>query len=405
MKKLLLIAFIAISINGSAQWVLQNSGTVNNLQDVYFLNSNVGYLCDASGYTRKTTNGGANWNIIGASNLVYGPIWFTSVDTGYGAGNAQLLKTTDGGLTWNVSCSTHGGSINFISSNIGFFSSMNSTNDTTIIFKTINAGVSWSRISSFPTMGAPQKLQFINSTIGFLVVDQDGIYKTIDGGITWIPKLIPDQFYSFQSVYFPSPNIGYLIGTYDSIYKSTDAGETWHAQINTNSSTFYSVFFTDDNHGYVVGGDGISQGAILKTVDGGTNWTLDLSLVQTLGVVFFPNANTGYTCGTNGTIYKIDLPTGINELSETNEINIYPNPATNEFQVTSSKFKVKSVNIYNVMGEEILPFDKLRMTPNESVTIDISSYAKGVYFVEVQTDGSAGSPQGSGVLRKKLIKE
>ena len=94
----------------------------------------------------------------------------------------------------------------------------------------------------------------------------------------------------------------------------------------------------------------------------------------------------------------------INEETETNEISIYPNPATNEFQVTSSKFKVKSVNIYNVMGEEIWSFDKLRMTENESYTIDVSSYAKGVYFVEVQTDGSAGSPQGS-VLRKKLIKE
>ena len=87
-------------------------------------------------------------------------------------------------------------------------------------------------------------------------------------------------------------------------------------------------------------------------------------------------------------------PSGITSYKKEENITIYPNPATNVFSITSTD-KIKEVILYNVLGCEILSFDKLRMTTNE--TIDISTVSKGIYFAEIKTE--------IGIVRKKIIKE
>ena len=62
-----------------------------------------------------------------------------------------------------------------------------------------------------------------------------------------------------------------------------------------------SVFFTAADTGYVVGRDG----TILKTTNGGTNWTAQTSgTTNVLNSIYFTDANTGYTVGEIGTILK-----------------------------------------------------------------------------------------------------
>ncbi len=92
---------------------------------------------------------------------------------------------------------------------------------------------------------------------------------------------------------------------------------------------------------------------------------------------------------------------GINELTNSPEILISPNPATSSITITSST-NIKEIKVFDVMGCEILSFDNLRMT--ESVSVDISSISKGIYFLEIQTDGSASSPTNN-VIRKKFVKQ
>ena len=63
----------------------------------------------------------------------------------------------------------------------------------------------------------------------------------------------------------------------------------------------YSVFFTDTLTGFAVG----SQGTIIKTSDGGINWTSQFSgTTKGLGSVCFINENIGYCAGHQGTIIK-----------------------------------------------------------------------------------------------------
>jgi len=73
----------------------------------------------------------------------------------------------------------------------------------------------------------------------------------------------------------------------------------WLLQNSGTENTLKSVFFTDDQTGFITG----DQGTILKTTDGGTHWmSLDAGTSSSLNSVFFINTDTGYIAGNNGVI-------------------------------------------------------------------------------------------------------
>jgi hypothetical protein len=114
---------------------------------------------------------------------------------------------------------------------------------------------------------------------------------------------------------------------------------------------------------------------------------------------------TYYYTDTNGcmasdaSVITIDLCTNIQSINnEQPTIEIYPNPTTGQLTVNSEQLTIKEIKIYNILGEELIA-----TTPNNNQsTIDITQYSKGLYFAEIKTDGSAGSPT---IVRKKIIKE
>ena len=401
MKKTLLITLLFSHFIATAQWVQQNSTTAINLSTVFFPTDQVGYVVQENGYLLKTTNGGTNWNNIGP-HYFSGPFWFTSIDTGYAVGVGGILKTVNGGLTWvdNFTDSISISAIHFPTKNIGYAQCWNFTYDSILIYKTINAGLSWQRINSFMTLngtigGIPGSIFFTNATTGFLLVNTDGIYKTTNGGAHWVKKSNTNG--SLFGISFPSDSIGYVVG--DSTYKTTDAGNTWHFQNNPNSTLSYSVSFTDINTGYAVGGDGMTTGTIVKTIDGGINWTLSFSDPQTFSTVYFSSANTGYVCGQGGKIYKYSLPNGIENYNEINSLAIYPNPSNGKFQVSITKnnqaIGVKDVKVYDMVGRVIWESNS---PSGNTFNVDISGYATGIYYLNAISE--AGD-----IDLKKLIKE
>ncbi len=74
-----------------------------------------------------------------------------------------------------------------------------------------------------------------------------------------------------------------------------------------------------------------------------------------------------------------ELPsTGIDKiLTDTDEINIYPNPAKDIIQISSTKNKiVKKIEIYSVSG-------KLVKADNQTNEINISKLKNGIYFIKI----------------------
>ena len=82
-----------------------------------------------------------------------------------------------------------------------------------------------------------------------------------------------------------------------------------------------------------------------------------------------------------------------NDLSENEELIIYPNPATDELGITNYELGIKEVAIYNVLGKCIQQLT----TNNQQPTLNISSLDKGIYFIELKSK--------EGIRRKKFVKQ
>jgi hypothetical protein len=97
-------------------------------------------------------------------------------------------------------------------------------------------------------------------------------------------------------------------------------------------------------------------------------------------------------------IWKLPLSelVGIKENLTINNINLYPNPATNTLSLNLSqlqKLQNASLSIYDIQGKLLLH----QNISHAQTQIDISSFAKGIYIVKVQTDKET--------LQSKFVKE
>lgn len=106
---------------------------------------------------------------------------------------------------------------------------------------------------------------------------------------------------TLQSVCFLNKDTGFVAGGSGTMLKTIDGGANW-SQLNTGIQQFLrSVHFPNKAVGYAVGmGD-----TIIKTIDGGATWTTKFSGSSFfLNAVRFVNADTGYVVGSSGTILK-----------------------------------------------------------------------------------------------------
>ena len=89
-------------------------------------------------------------------------------------------------------------------------------------------------------------------------------------------------------------------------------------------------------------------------------------------------------------IVYVDWTTDIYETSNDSNIQLYPNPTNG--QVTIKADGLRQIRVFNVMGQEV----KCLTTPEDNVTIDLSSQPKGCYFIETTTE--------QGCSTKKIVK-
>jgi hypothetical protein len=76
-----------------------------------------------------------------------------------------------------------------------------------------------------------------------------------------------------------------------------------------------------------------------------------------------------------------------------NPLSVYPNPATSNVTIqNTAASNLSKVNLYNILGEQILSFD---LRANESKSMDVSNLSKGIYFINYMDGNKATS--------KKLI--
>lgn len=95
--------------------------------------------------------------------------------------------------------------------------------------------------------------------------------------------------------------IFYFISIYIFLFQTISAQSGWVVQSSGTSEYLQSVFFIDQNNGWIAG----LMGVLLKTTDSGTNWIIQNSgTTEGLNSVFFINQTVGWVVGSNGIIKK-----------------------------------------------------------------------------------------------------
>jgi hypothetical protein len=83
-------------------------------------------------------------------------------------------------------------------------------------------------------------------------------------------------------------------------------------------------------------------------------------------------------------------PSGIKNIHTTNQLNIYPNPAQNNFTIETSSAEKQNVLVYDINGKQVLA-----QTINGNTNIDISNFNAGVYNVSITNN--------IGITNKRLV--
>ena len=148
------------STDGGNTWTAKYNFATGSSPRIQFVNSNVGWVINASNDIFRTTNGGNTWTAA-STGMFLQDLFFVDALHGWVSGvNGQAARTTDGGITWTaMNVGT-----NFIQA---------------LYFKNQNEG--WS-------LGLTTR-------------------KTTDGGLTWTANLSDGVSLKFRSMDFSDPRL------------------------------------------------------------------------------------------------------------------------------------------------------------------------------------------------------
>ena len=343
----------------------------------------------------KTTNGGTNWTLISSGNFCYiNTIQFLNENTGYAAGGYTglqpqfdkgqfILKTTNGGVNWTTAwymiiselpVDIDIKDLHFINANTGWACSSQ-----TSILRTTNGGLNFTFHVITPYF-YKKAIFFVNSQKGWTAGDSGRIASTSNGGLNW--NMQPDLMtQTINSLYFLNEQTGYACNSTGYLFNTTNAGTNW-TSTQIASTPMHSIFYTDENHGWIAGTD--------RIIGYDTSFFNSYSSGGNLKSISFCDTLYGWACGGSHMLYT--STGGTTRISSNNnsipaeyilEQN-YPNPFNPYTTINyglPNNGTVK-LTVYNLLGKKVaaLVNDEYKSAGSHSTTFDGSTLSSGVYL-------------------------
>jgi photosystem II stability/assembly factor-like uncharacterized protein len=339
-------AFILHTVDGGVTWSSQLL-VPNRLHDLDMLDPSHGAACGSDGRVALTVDGGDLWQTsnIGWLAGIYPDLYSVSMPTASsactGGDNGALFETTDL-VNWNALSNRL--TFNDLVSICSVGGDEVWTCGESTILHSSDAGAGW-EVQDVPTGtgGQLNDIVFVDGNTGFACgADGPGcVIRTQDGGQTWEdctpagPTLQP-----LFSIDFADPVNGAAVGDAGEIVVTHDGGESWTRESGLTTKHLGDICFGEDMSGLVSGDDGTilhfdlsadswavqysgtSQdlhglfclnsdtawtvgwnGMVLRTYNGGMNWTQIAMTGNDYGDVWFTDALNGFLTGLNGAVY------------------------------------------------------------------------------------------------------
>lgn len=253
-------------------------------------------------------------------------IWFLDPQCGWAVNsNGQIVHTEDGFATWEQQFHDAGvylRCVGFASATRGWVGTL--TPDRQLL-ETSDGGAGWALVAGLPEL-AP------SAVCGMSVVSESVVYasgtnypnrparmmRTVDGGASWQAWDMSEHATLLVDTYFTDADHGWVVGgqatvpdpTRDDVravvLRTEDGGQTWvnkaaHLGAELPLGEWgWKIYFLDERIGFVAL-ESFTRGAILKTSDGGDTWTrIEINDPQgnaNLEGVGFVDENTGWVGG------------------------------------------------------------------------------------------------------------
>ncbi|MCK4537763.1 MAG: hypothetical protein KAV42_03080 [Candidatus Krumholzibacteria bacterium] len=247
---------------------------IHNANSIFFLDSDHGWVAGQEGTILVTVNGGIEWVPVKVGDEDLKSISFLDHMNGWLVGkDNSIYNSDDGGLTWNRQLFPS------YSQDDDFFDVLffNSTKGFVLgypgVFVTEDGGVEWQNnwLPVVPARGA-WDMSLVDEIRGYLLgsrwteSDPELLYRTDDGGLNWwaVEGSNASILRTILTIEFLDMSTGWAGG--GMVLKTVDGGSNWQVQLE--ASTVREFDFIDQATGFAVGGH-----TILKTIDGGSVWT------------------------------------------------------------------------------------------------------------------------------------
>ena len=77
------------------------------------------------------------------------------------------------------------------------------------------------------------------------------------------------------------------------------------------------------------------------------------------------------------------IPTGITDVNSTNNVVVYPNPATDNININLGTVSAAEISIIDLQGRQV---SYTKHSGNQLVTLPVSILPNGLYIVRVQSE-------------------
>ena len=391
-------------------------------EDLYFINENTGWIVDGQKIYR-TTDGGASIQLQFNDTVnepYFRSVAFNNSQLGWvGALEGLLYRTTNAGINWirmdtMITPKPVGICDISVVGNNYFFGSGKYSGPTNLI-KSTNAGASFEYIDMGAYASQLVGIKFFSPDSGFIVgrsnIISEGavVLFTSDGGNTWVKRfrsfVQPEHVWNIT---FINNLSGYAsienFNSQPAVIKTTNGGINWSRKnLPSFAGQLDPIGFINPSTGWTAnhaGGFGMWQ-----TINAGENWTLLNNNAQSIHTIHMLNDSTGYAGGYNFLKYtRTVLGISSNQTYPKQVHSIkqnFPNPFNPKTIISYTLYRKTHIllEIYNSSGEFIQVLEMgYRNAGEYNTEWDASNYPSGIYFYNLLTD--EGNLSGKAVLLK-----
>lgn len=410
----LIIFLLASDLYSQSDWIVQPSPTSKFLNKVFFINNNTGWIAGDSGLILNTTNKGQSWNEQNTGTfdnifnifflnerLGWALSWMVIPDSAMYTGTI-IHTTTNGGNSWQKSKFERSDHylkvIYFLDSLNGFTSGAPSG-----MFKTVDGGNRWNlaQIDSSSGFILPiESIKFLNSLTGYAcggVRDFAGtVWKTSNGGSSWRTNIVGPE--PLTDLYLNNALKVICVGgdfEYGSSYvKTTNSGAVWFYDTLGVFGVARAIDFRTPSEGWISIGEKFS---VTKDTGNTFNSIYTPDSIR-LNDLCFTDSLNGWAVGYYGSILKyVYSPTGIKNLSDdikTENFILYqnyPNPFNPNtiIRFDLAKRNVVSLKVYDLIGKEVADLVKGKFNSGfeagaYSAEFSGNNLPSGVYFYKLK---------------------